>query len=73
MERERRVVPRRRLLAQADLTAAAAQRLPLEVTGACRFSLPPLGPLTHAEDVSELLIWYPLAEDEYYQLCEGEL
>ena len=24
------------------------------------------------EGVSELLIWYPLAEDEYYQLCEGE-
>jgi hypothetical protein len=25
-----------------------------------------------SEGVSELLIWYPLAEDEYYQLCEGE-
>jgi hypothetical protein len=25
-----------------------------------------------SEGVSELLIWYPLTEDEYYQLCEGE-
>jgi len=44
MERERRVIPRRRILAQADLAAAATQCLPVEIAGACRFPLPPLGP-----------------------------
>ena len=49
MERERRVVSRRRILTEPDLAAAAAQRLPVEIAGACRFPLPPLGPLAHAD------------------------
>src|SRR5215510_249158 len=70
MERERRVVPRRLILAEPDLAAAAAQRLPVEIAGACRFPLSPLGPLAHA-DAPHAIAYLAVAGVLEYPVADG--
>ena len=49
MQMQCRVIPRRLILAEADLAAAAAQCQPVEIACPFRFPLPPLSPLAHAD------------------------
>ena len=59
-EVEHRLITRLFVLAYEHMAAAAADRQPVEITGPCRLSLPPLSRLAHA-DAAESIAYLAVA------------
>src|SRR5215510_6639380 len=72
MEMQGRVIPRRLILAEADLASAAAQRQPMEISCPFRFPLPPLGPLAHA-DATQAIAYLAVAGILKHPVSYGRL